>query len=193
MRHVTDQEFDDLAEGKHEWKPISIHVYSADAGGGYFTLPKLEDCTHLMFQCLRCKSHYLLESCSNCDGTQFMATTRGVFCAQCERGFSSWSCSQCGTENPATKTFFGLTKKGGCFIATAVYGSYDSPEVKLLRLFRDQTLFMNDWGRHVVRVYYEVSPRIAWFLRQHHRWRHLTRVLFIQPLVRMLRRKYGRM
>jgi len=52
-------------------------------------------------------------------------------------------------------------KKGGCYIATAVYGSYDAPEVMTLRCFRDDTLAKNIFGRLFIRFYYWVSPIIA--------------------------------
>lgn len=40
-------------------------------------------------------------------------------------------------------------KKEGCYIATAVYGSYDAPEVRVLRRFRDETLRQTKWGQIV--------------------------------------------
>lgn len=51
-----------------------------------------------------------------------------------------------------------------CYIATAVYGSYDCPEVWTLRRFRDQTLSATWYGRKLVRVYYATSPTLVkWF------------------------------
>lgn len=47
---------------------------------------------------------------------------------------------------------------GGCYVATAVYESYDCPEVRVLRRFRDQTLLPTAHGRLFVRLYYRVSP-----------------------------------
>lgn len=44
-------------------------------------------------------------------------------------------------------------KKEGCYIATAVYGSYDSPEVLELRKFRDATLRRSALGRCFIRTY----------------------------------------
>jgi len=52
-------------------------------------------------------------------------------------------------------------KKDGCFIATCVYGSYDSPEVCVLRRYRDDSLLPNWFGSLFVRVYYAVSPRLV--------------------------------
>ena len=52
-------------------------------------------------------------------------------------------------------------KKEGCYIATAVYGSYDAPEVRTLRRFRDETLKKSAAGRLFIRVYYRFSPPIA--------------------------------
>lgn len=51
--------------------------------------------------------------------------------------------------------------KKGCYIATAVYGSYDCPEVWTLRRFRDQYLQKHLLGRAFVRAYYAVSPTIV--------------------------------
>lgn len=58
----------------------------------------------------------------------------------------------------------GGSKKDGCYIATAVYGSYDCPEVWTLRRFRDYRLKQTVPGRAFVRCYYAVSPTLVkWF------------------------------
>lgn len=49
-------------------------------------------------------------------------------------------------------------KKKGCYIATAVYGSYDCPEVWTLRRFRDECMEKSAAGRLFVRLYYRISP-----------------------------------
>jgi hypothetical protein len=49
-------------------------------------------------------------------------------------------------------------KKSGCYLATAVYGSYDCPEVWTLRRFRDQRLATVWYGRLFICVYYALSP-----------------------------------
>lgn len=55
-------------------------------------------------------------------------------------------------------------QKSGCYIATAVYGSYDCPEVWTLRRFRDNTLDRTWYGRAFIRTYYAVSPALVrWF------------------------------
>ena len=46
----------------------------------------------------------------------------------------------------------------GCSVATAVYGSYDCPEVWTLRRFRDDVLAETWYGRLFIRCYYAVSP-----------------------------------
>lgn len=62
--------------------------------------------------------------------------------------------------------------KKGCYIATAVYGSYNCPEVWTLRRFRDNRLQKSSYGRLFIRCYYFVSPiiirifgRQKWFNR----------------------------
>lgn len=49
----------------------------------------------------------------------------------------------------------------GCYIATAVYGNYDAPEVLVLRNFRDSVLLKSFWGRIFVKIYYFMSPPLA--------------------------------
>ena len=49
----------------------------------------------------------------------------------------------------------------GCYIATAVYGSYDCPEVWTLRRFRDEVLRASVLGRLFIRSYYAVSPGLV--------------------------------
>lgn len=56
------------------------------------------------------------------------------------------------------------TTSGGCYVATAVYGSYDCPQVWTLRRYRDFTLAKSWYGRLFVRTYYAVSPTLVkWF------------------------------
>lgn len=52
----------------------------------------------------------------------------------------------------------------GCFIATAVYGDFNAPEVISLRQWRDQVLSTTVLGRLVIAFYYRVSPPIAKYL-----------------------------
>ena len=53
---------------------------------------------------------------------------------------------------------------GGCYVATAVYGSYDCPQVWTLRRYRDYTLAESWYGRAFIRTYYAVSPTLVkWF------------------------------
>ncbi len=60
-------------------------------------------------------------------------------------------------------------KKHGCYIATAIYGSYDCPQVWTLRRFRDFTLSETWWGRLFILIYYFISPvMVNWFGRS--RW-----------------------
>ncbi len=55
-------------------------------------------------------------------------------------------------------------QKSGCYVATAVYGSYDCPQVWTLRRYRDYTLAETWYGRAFIRAYYAISPTLVkWF------------------------------
>lgn len=56
----------------------------------------------------------------------------------------------------------GHSTNGGCYIATAVYGSYDCPEVWTLRRFRDNILSQHLGGKIFIKIYYKTSP---WMVR----------------------------
>jgi len=53
----------------------------------------------------------------------------------------------------------------GCFIATSVYGSAMSEEVRILSRFRDDFLLKSDIGKELVEVYYWLSPPVAEFIK----------------------------
>lgn len=53
---------------------------------------------------------------------------------------------------------------GGCYVATAVYGSYECPQVWTLRRYRDYTLSETWYGRAFIKTYYAISPTLVkWF------------------------------
>ncbi len=56
---------------------------------------------------------------------------------------------------------------GGCFIATAAYGSPMGRHVKLLRDFRDRFLLTNPMGRAIIYLYSTYSPSVADFIARH--------------------------
>lgn len=61
-----------------------------------------------------------------------------------------------GSNHPST-----FSGSGGCYIATSVYGSYDCPQVWVLRRFRDYTLLKTWYGRIFVKIYYSISPTLV--------------------------------
>ena len=55
-------------------------------------------------------------------------------------------------------------KLKGCYVATAIYGSYDCPQVWTLRRYRDYTLAESWYGRAFIHTYYAISPTLVkWF------------------------------
>jgi hypothetical protein len=56
---------------------------------------------------------------------------------------------------------------GGCFIATAAYGTPMAEQIQTLREFRDEYLLTNTIGQAFVGLYYKISPPIAEFITEH--------------------------
>lgn len=53
----------------------------------------------------------------------------------------------------------------GCYIATMAYGDYNHPQVLTLRRFRDDVLLKNKFGRLSVKMYYFLSPKLVYLLK----------------------------
>ena len=74
------------------------------------------------------------------------------------------------------------TAAGGCFVATAAFGSPMAYQVRWLRGFRDRILLSGRVGRAFVNWYYGWSPRAAAWLRGHAVVRKLTRGVLWVPV-----------
>ena len=74
---------------------------------------------------------------------------------------------------------------GGCFIATATYGSASHPDVKILREFRDDVLLRTGWGRALIDFYYRHSPDLACYITEHDSARIFSRGI-LAPVVLVL-------
>ncbi len=68
------------------------------------------------------------------------------------------------------------TSSGGCYIATAVYGSYDCPQVWTLRRFRDNILADNIFGRLFISIYYAISPTMVRLFGKKNWFRNFWRI-----------------
>lgn len=107
-----------------------------------------------------------------------MKLTESFFDCNVYKSLSSWCTTNSirntdtkyTAENPFVRGYNGLTyidtqsaleKKGGCYVATCVYGSYDCPQVWILRRYRDYYLDEHWWGRLFIKAYYAISPKIV--------------------------------
>jgi polyhydroxybutyrate depolymerase len=86
-------------------------------------------------------------------------------------------------DRSVTANFEETAPGGGCFIATAAYGTATAKQLDVLREFRDDVLLKSTVGSRLVDFYYQTSPPIANFISQHAIVRTLVRELLIDPIV----------
>lgn len=143
-------------------------------------------------RCISCKEVTDLTHCPNCGSPYYKEgiSTDGVvgsFCEKCQKGFTRWSCSSCGTDNPVKGT---IVERGGCFVASAVYGSSSAKEVLTLRTFRDRVLARSRMGRLFIIGYYHFAPFYAQFISKSEVLKKIVKITLIAPLVKILRSHY---
>ncbi len=68
---------------------------------------------------------------------------------------------------------------GGCFIATAAYGTPMAVEIGRLRVFRDNTLLRSGWGAAFVDAYYRISPAAAAWIADRPAARAVARIALV--------------
>jgi hypothetical protein len=73
----------------------------------------------------------------------------------------------------------------GCFIATAAYGTPMAEEINTLRRFRDEEMEPNLLGKHLVTLYYDVSPSLARVIARSESLKAFVR-LNLKPIIRSL-------
>ena len=99
-----------------------------------------------------------------------------------EYSYSFWS----GEATAASYTFSQIIGEGGggtgCFIATAAFGTPMAKEVIALKEFRDNVLLKTIAGREFVKLYYNVSPPIADFIKNKPLLKAMVR-MGLKPLV----------
>jgi len=71
---------------------------------------------------------------------------------------------------------------GGCFIATAAYGSALHPHLDILREFRDRYMKSNPIGHLFLSVYERYAPSLAGLVERHEVLKSLTRVALLPVL-----------
>ena len=109
-------------------------------------------------------------------------------------GEGGWNCGACDVNSDATgdKVSENIdycpwktrsSEQGGCFIATAAYGTEAAAEIDVLRSFRDEVLLESIVGSQLVEWYYQTSPPVADFISENSLLRTIVRELVIDPMV----------
>jgi hypothetical protein len=90
----------------------------------------------------------------------------------------------------ADKTEFHLNlerRGGGCFIATAAFGTSMAYEINILRSFRDNFLMRKRAGRGFISLYYMISPTIARLIERSRALKFITRTL-LSPVIKAIQK-----
>lgn len=82
----------------------------------------------------------------------------------------------------------GPSTEGGCFIATAAYGSELAPPVQFLRDFRDTVVLKSKFRtifERILSVYYKFSPPVAGLMRRNRSFKYAMKYGVVWPFVAM--------
>lgn len=148
-------------------------------------------------ECLKCgKLHPLsdhLRNCPNCSSGDYIfggdPSQVVIGCGRCRDALLQSIRCECGCVNQLNGSTLRQPRvAGGCFIATAAYGSALAPEVMIFRQFRDEVLLHSGLGRTTIGLYYFISPPIASLLSKHERLRALTRRYLLEPILGFIKK-----
>jgi len=152
-----------------------------------------------MWKCIACGEWNRLGPCPNCGNELFdfdnhtWSWMQGVIsCPRCrvgkltigyvQTGGAMLRCPKCGKLTLVSES--GLPgAKGGCFIATAAYGSPHVYEVETLRKYRDTCLRQHALGRILIWLYERISPPLARWVSDRPFARRFVRQIIMPPLL----------
>ena len=92
-----------------------------------------------------------------------------------------------GNKTQKISSQIGPYSAGGCFIATAVYGSSNYHKLDVFREFRDVILLKNRIGKTFVWLYYRTSPKMAKSIKKRWLLKHIVLYSLIEPIYRLLK------
>ncbi|MHA2229105.1 MAG: CFI-box-CTERM domain-containing protein [Candidatus Thorarchaeota archaeon] len=141
-----------------------------------------------------------LTSCAHCSASLKDAVVK-IFCERCGIPLpdgvpEAGQCVTCGKQVHLCQKHLAKVHddeiycnehESECFIATAVFGTPLDPKIDLLREFRDTWLTKNILGKISVRLYYEISPSIAYRARKNELLRKTLRKIIVEPALRITR------
>lgn len=81
-------------------------------------------------------------------------------------------------------------KEKGCYVATCVYGSYDCPQVWVLRRYRDYVLSSSGFGRAFIKAYYAISPTVVKMFGQKSWFTTITKGVLDKIVEKLQKRGY---
>jgi hypothetical protein len=155
----------------------TITEISPNADGSTFVIPNFNTLNPVKDEVV-----LLLANSTNVDNHVATFSTGGSVSPVTEPSTTTTTTAPATTAPVSTSGSDSSSKGGGCFIATAAYGSYLHPDVQALRDFRDSRLLTNAPGRAFVEFYYRVSPPVAGFIAGHEILRICVRLL-LTPVV----------
>lgn len=135
--------------------------------------------------CVKCGSIFPCgQKCGNCEGIKhrlkMFSEGPGIICENCNFGYTTWNCPNCGCANQVKMSYL-KEKSKGCFVATACTSPF-SWQVTTLSMFRDYFLTSYPIGRLMISFYYKLSPRLARIISRNLAMKITVRNILITPI-----------